>query len=82
MASQEATKRLRSILTLEFASFVLVTFSFYLAISTYPALPDTFPVHFDLSGAPNRWEAKTWGNVLRLPLIQLGVFVFMTALTF
>ncbi|BBB92041.1 MAG TPA: DUF1648 domain-containing protein [Methylomusa anaerophila] len=82
MASQEVIKILRSILTLQLASFVLVTFSFYLAISTYPALPHTFPVHFDLSGTPNRWEMKSWIDVLRLPLIQLGAFVFTTALTF
>lgn len=82
MDIQEPGKKLRGILLLQLASFVLVIFSFYLTISTYSSLPHTYPVHFDLSGTPNRWEMKSWINVLQLPLIQLGMVGFMATLTF
>ncbi|MBU2703356.1 putative membrane protein [Sporomusaceae bacterium BoRhaA] len=82
ISQEESSKKLCGFLTLQFVSFILVIVSFYFAIPAYSALPNTFPVHFDLSGTPNRWESKSWIGVLQLPLIQLGVFTLIAAVTF
>ncbi len=50
-------------------------------ISAYPSLPQTYPIHFTLSGVPNGWENKSWSTTLQFPLIQLGVFLLMAVMT-
>ncbi|SHJ57648.1 DUF1648 domain-containing protein [Propionispora hippei] len=81
MAMQEVKEMLRKILTLELAALVLVIISFDLAMFAYPSLPNVFPIHFDFSGTPNGWSRKSWFAVLALPLTQLGLFIFVTILT-
>ena len=49
----------------------------YLAVR-FDALPDNLPLHFDVSGLPDRIEAKT--SIFGLAIIGLIVFVVNTAL--
>lgn len=81
MVVQEFPQILRKILILELASLILVILSFYLSISNYSSLPNLYPIHFDYSGTPNGWTRKSWSDVLGLPLLQLGIFSFITVLT-
>lgn len=81
MVVQEFPQILRKILILELASLILVIFSFCLSLSNYSSLPNLYPVHFDYAGTPNGWTRKSWSDVLGLPLLQLGIFSFITVLT-
>jgi len=47
----------------------------YLAIR-FEALPDNLPLHFDVSGLPDRIDAKS--GIFGLPIIGLVVFVLNT----
>jgi uncharacterized membrane protein len=47
---------------------VLLILSWWLALAVYARLPDTIPVHFDLSGEPDAWGGKLM--VFLLPAVQ------------
>jgi len=47
------------------------------ALIQYPSLPDIIPTHFDIHMNPDAWAPKTLGNVLALPLINLGMLAIM-----
>jgi len=81
MGIEEPWKKLSVILVLQLACLVVVALGFWLAISAYPTLPHTYPVHFTLSGVPDGWDTKSWTSVLRLPLIQLLIFILMAGMT-
>lgn len=78
----EKNNKLRVIQALQLASLLVLIFSFWLAISSYSSLPQTYASHFDISGAPNGWTTKSWFNVLLLPFIQLGLFLLLVGLTY
>jgi uncharacterized membrane protein len=81
MAIEKPGERLSVIPILQLACLVMVAFGFWLAISAYPSLPHTYPVHFTLSGVPDGWDTKSWTGVLRPPLIQLVFFILMAGMT-
>jgi uncharacterized membrane protein len=81
MMIEEPGEKLSIILILQLASLIVVAFGFWLAISAYPSLPHTYPVHFTLSGVPDGWDTKSWTSILRLPLIQLVLFMLMAGMT-
>ncbi len=43
------------------------------AAASYDALPERLPVHFDVSGQPDRWADKSWSSWLALPLSAAGL---------
>lgn len=43
----------------------------------YPRLPERIPVHFDLSGQPDRWEARSLASWFFLPAMAVGLAVFL-----
>jgi uncharacterized membrane protein len=43
----------------------------------YPTLPERIPMHFDLSGRPDRWEARSFLSWFALPLIATAVAGFL-----
>jgi uncharacterized membrane protein len=68
-------------LWIEFVFLFLIFSSFYIAIATYPNLPEKFPIHFGFSGEPDAWRLKSWGHVLLLPLVQTGVYIILTVIS-
>jgi uncharacterized membrane protein len=54
--------------------------AFAIGAAAYPALPDPFPVHFDATGAPDRFEPKTPWSVFGLLLIGVGVAALLFVL--
>ena len=49
-----------------------------LLVRYWPHLPESVPIHFDLSGAPDAWGGKGW--LLSLPLVSLALYAGMTVL--
>lgn len=47
------------------------------SLMVYPALPERFPVHFDLAGRPDAWADRRLAAWLALPLIAASVFVLL-----
>lgn len=51
-----------------------------LGLVLYPTMPETIPMHSDLSGNVDRWEPKSLGNVIGFPVIfdlfMAACFVF------
>jgi uncharacterized membrane protein len=43
----------------------------------YPTLPERIPMHFGLSGRPDRWEARSFLSWFALPLIAAAVAGFL-----
>src|SRR5690242_6969948 len=52
---------------------------FVAAALVWPNVPDSVPVHFGLSGEPNRYAGKVEGLLL-LPLIALAVVLLLKVL--
>lgn len=56
---------------------VLIALGYLFSAVVYPRLPEEIPIHWGLSGEPDRWVDQTWGALL-LPTIMLvnwGLFV-------
>jgi hypothetical protein len=53
--------------------------AFAAAISGHASQPAVVPSHFDLSGAPDGWVAKSWGNTLAVPLVGLCLTALLYA---
>ena len=51
----------------------------YTVLSAYPALPDRIPVHFGLSGVPDRWGSKS--ELFLFVGISWGLTIIFYALT-
>lgn len=58
---------------------LVVAAMFVAAAVVWPLAPDSIPVHFGLSGEPNRYGGKVEG-LLVLPLVALGVLVLLKVL--
>lgn len=52
------------------------------AVMHYDALPERIPTHFGLDGKPDAWSDKSWGMVLLLPLMTLGMGAGIAAVVF
>ncbi|MFM1822581.1 MAG: hypothetical protein RI967_847 [Planctomycetota bacterium] len=50
------------------------------AAAWYPQLPEQIPMHFDGSGAPDRWSPKSVGAWFLLPAIAAGMMLFLGAI--
>lgn len=55
------------IVLIDGAAIVFLILSWWIAFSSYPRLPERIPVHFDLTGKPDRWGGR-W-MIFLLPLI-------------
>jgi hypothetical protein len=56
---------------------LVVLGTFAAAILGHRQQPDRVPVHFDLAGFPDRWDHKSWGNTLAVPLLSLATTAFI-----
>ena len=61
-------------------SGALWLFHVYIIMANWHILPENVPIHFDLSGRPDRWGAKK--ALILLPLIHLGMIGELGSLTF
>lgn len=43
----------------------------------YPSLPERFPTHWGISGAPDAWSSKSFGSVFFMPMMALGVYALL-----
>ncbi|MFI5372562.1 MAG: SdpI family protein [Candidatus Eisenbacteria bacterium] len=60
----------------EWPHWVLLAGMFALAAANWSSAPDRIPVHWGLSGQPDRWGGRFEGLVL-LPLIALAVYALL-----
>lgn len=60
------------------AILVLVTVA---GLLRWPTLPDQMPVHFDASGTPDRWEAKSVWSVFGLHIVMAATIALLVALS-
>ena len=51
----------------------LITAMVVWAVQVYPDLPDSIPVHFDGSGAPDRYADKSLQDLMLLPIVSAGL---------
>lgn len=61
---------------------VLIAMAYGFSALVYPFLPDEVPIHWSLSGEPDRWVPRIWGS-LALPTVMLvnwGLFVVFPAI--
>jgi uncharacterized membrane protein len=58
---------------------VLLGYTTFRVVSKYPGLPDRIPVHFGLSGAPDRWGAKS--EIFIIVGVMWGLTLLFYALT-
>jgi uncharacterized membrane protein len=63
----------------EAASLVMLAAMFAMAAATWSGAPERIPVHWDLSGQPDRFGGKLEG-LLGLPLVALGIYALLLAL--
>lgn len=47
------------------------------SIMVYPRLPERIPMHFDLSGQPDRWEERSLIAWLLLPVVATGTALLL-----
>ena len=67
---------MRTNLRIEAVQWATIGAMFVLAAIVWPFAPDRIPVHWALSGEPDRYGGKVEGLLL-LPLITLGVYFLM-----
>jgi uncharacterized membrane protein len=63
--------------TADFFSLVSLLFLWGFAVTSWPTLPETIPIHFGISGQPDGWGAK--GLVFFVPAAALLLFALLTA---
>jgi uncharacterized membrane protein len=61
---------------LEPLSILGVALNFLIAFISYPALPDTIPVHFGVYGQPDGWGPKI--IIWLMPAVSLWTFLIMS----
>ncbi len=61
--------------SVRWAVFAVVAASWLLVFYCYPRLPDTIPVHWDMSGQVDGWGSKTWAAFLFPGLITFAAFL-------
>lgn len=59
------------------ASAVILAAAVGYSLYLYPTLPDTLIAHWGMSGQPDRWEQKSMGSVLMLPIVTLAMDALM-----
>ena len=67
---------MRTNLRIEAVQWAIIGVMFVLAALVWPTAPDRIPVHWGLSGEPDRYGGKIEGLLL-LPLLTLGVYLLM-----
>lgn len=70
---------MRTNLRIEAVQLAIIGAMFVLAAVMWTSVPDRIPVHWSLSGEPDRYGGKFEGLLL-LPLITLGVYLLMRLL--
>ena len=70
---------MRTKLRIEVVQWAIIGAMFLLAAVVWPSAPDRIPVHWGLSGEPDRYGGKIEGLLL-IPLITLGVYLMMLLL--
>jgi uncharacterized membrane protein len=74
-------KKLNSIypLQLEIIPLLMLFFLLYLALSSYPGLPDQIPTHFNIQGLPDKWGSKN--EMLIYPGMGIFIYALFTGIT-
>lgn len=67
-------------LWLEAALVLLMGATFALLGHYYPLLPEQMPVHWGLSGRPDRWARKSWAVIFFLPTLGAYLQIFFIIL--
>ena len=67
---------MRTNLRIEAVQWAMIGAMFVFAAVLWPSAPDRIPVHWGLSGEPDRYGGKVEGLLL-LPLLTLGVYLLM-----
>lgn len=67
-------------LWLEAAMVLLVATTFALLAYYYPLLPERMPVHWNLSGEPDKWARKSIAVVFFLPVLGVYLHLFFLVL--
>ena len=65
---------------LELLALALLVLALYLALSAYPTLPDTIPMHFDSAGIPDGWGSKN--TVFIFPALSAFMYALFTFTNF
>jgi uncharacterized membrane protein len=65
---------------LELIPLAFVAFAVIYTNIHYVELPPIFPKHFGASGMPDAWSSKSFWSVYIIPLIGVGVYIFMLVL--
>lgn len=52
---------------------IITLFNFILAFTVYPSLPNKLPTHWNFQGEITTYSNKSYGVVLLLPIVQLGM---------
>lgn len=61
---------------------LMIAAMFIAAAVLYPSLPERFPTHWGVSGAPDAWSAKSFGSVFFMPLMTLGLYVLLVVVPY
>lgn len=73
---------LKGMLISDWPVFILLIGSIVLGLVLYPKLPDPMPIHWNAKGVVDGFAPKNYLQVLMLPLITLGSYIFVTVLPF
>lgn len=65
-------------LQFELVPLLLLLLTVYLALSSYPSLPDRVPTHFNLEGVPDGWGSKS--EILVVPILSAVFYVVFTVI--
>lgn len=61
-------------------NLALIAAAIIASVALWGMLPEQVPIHFNLSGEPDRWVERSFFSWYVLPLVALGVVVFFLAL--
>lgn len=82
IASSLRARRLRDYthVSVEVIVVLFAVLPLMIALLTYRELPSPVPVHWDISGGPDRWAAKSVSSVFLLPAIAIYLQAFLLLL--
>lgn len=63
--------------TIEITSLIGIVLLWMLVVVNYSKLPNSIPIHFDISGKPNNFGEKSY--VFLMPLVASVIFFFLTS---
>lgn len=61
---------------------LIIAGMFIAAAVIYPAMPERFPTHWGITGAPDAWSSKSFFSVFFMPMLTLGVYGLLVAVPY